>query len=174
MTPAIPTQPADTAKPASDSQPQRDAEAAIIETLASQLVPDLAASKRILVGAATVQVDARSADDRLLVEVYARQGALKPGQRNKVAKDILKLALLRQQPEFAESRAIIAFASQEARDSITGWIADAANQFGIELLVVEIPEELRAELLTAQARQAMTNIASSALSSAPTKQSNPT
>lgn len=144
----------------SDSAVQRNAEGAIVEALAKQLSFEgsLKPKRMAVLGGGYVQLDACSEDDRILVEAYARQGKLKGAQIKKISQDILKLALLRRDPRLRDSRAIAVFASEEARDSITGWIRLAAEQFGIELMVVEIPDALRDEIKAAQGRQVMVNV----------------
>ncbi|WP_353952524.1 hypothetical protein V6K52_03505 [Knoellia sp. S7-12] len=144
----------------SDSAVQRNAESAIVEALAAQLgcKGELKPKRVSVLGGSYVQLDACSDDERILVEAYARQGKLKGAQIKKISQDILKLALLKRDPGLSDSRAIAVFASEEARDSIKGWIRSAAEQFGIELVVVEIPEALRDEIMVAQARQVMVNV----------------
>lgn len=109
-------------------------------------------------GGSFVQLDACSEDNGVLVEAYARQGRLKGAQIKKISQDILKLALLRRDDARSSSRAIIVFASEEAEASITGWVRSAAREFGVELLVVDIPEDVRNEIRAAQARQVMVNV----------------
>ena len=144
----------------SDSAVQRNAEGAIVEALAAQLGFEGALKpKRVTVlGGSFVQLDACSDDESILVEAYARQGKLRGAQIKKISQDILKLALLKRDPRLSDSRAIAVFASEEARGSITGWIRSAAEQFGIELVVVDIPDTLRDEIKSAQARQVMVNV----------------
>ncbi|GAA2736414.1 hypothetical protein GCM10009867_21050 [Pedococcus aerophilus] len=144
----------------SDSAVQRNAEGAIVEALSTQIGFEGALKpKRVAVlGGGFVQLDACSDDDSILVEAYARQGKLKGAQIKKISQDILKLALLKRDPRMRDSRAIAVFASEEARDSITGWIRSAAEQFDIELVVVDIPDVLRDEIKAAQARQVMVNV----------------
>ncbi|WP_270888934.1 hypothetical protein [Pedococcus sp. 5OH_020] len=141
----------------SDSAVQRNAETAIVEALATKLGFKGALSpKRVTVpGGSFVQLDACSDDESILVEAYARQGRLKGAQIKKISQDILKLAPLKRDPRMSDSRAIAVFASEEARDSITGWIRSAAEQFHIEQLVVDIPDSLRDEIKAAQAREVM-------------------
>lgn len=79
-------------------------------------------------------------------------------QLKKIATDVLKLALLREEPGFEGVRPIVVFASQEARSSVTGWVNHAADVFGVELRVVDIAPQLRAELLATQERQKMVNV----------------
>jgi hypothetical protein len=107
---------------------------------------------------AHVEIDAATDDEKIVAEAYARQGRLKGAQPKKIAQDILKLALLKREVGREETRTIIALASGEARDSISGWLREAVHAFGIELRVVEISDGLRAEIRAAQARQVMVNL----------------
>lgn len=143
----------------SDSAVQRDAESAIIDALAAKLGVVLACGGTLsLSGGVRIQLDAWSADGKFAVEAYARQGTLKGGQLKKIAQDVLKLALLRHEPDRAEVRPIIVFASEEARSSITGWVKRAADVFGVELHVVDIDPELRAKIVATQDLQKMVNV----------------
>lgn len=143
----------------SDSAVQRDAEHAIIDALAAQLGVVLVGGGALsLSGGVRIQLDARSEDGKFAVEAYARQGTLKGGQLKKIAQDVLKLALLRSEPDHADVRPIIVFASEEARASITGWVKCAADVFGVELHVVDIDPSLRAEILATQEAQKMVNV----------------
>lgn len=142
----------------SDSHTQREAEEEILAGLAASLGVVLAKPERVaLSGGVFVEVDAATSDMGVVVEAYARQGRLKGAQPKKIAQDVLKLALLKREPGWERTRTIIAFASHEARNSISGWLARAAAEFGVELFVVEVSEELRARILDAQRRQVMAN-----------------
>ncbi len=144
----------------SDSSVQRRAEANIIAALAESHGLDLVPSpgRIALAGDVWVEVDARASDNSVFVAAYARQGSLKGAQRKKIGQDILKLALLKREVTFAGNRVIIAFASHEARDSVRGWLRRTAEAFDVELLVVQISEDLRNEIPSAQSRQVMVNI----------------
>lgn len=143
----------------SDSAVQRNAEAVIVSRLGQLLGVPLQAGGRVPVGtSAYVEVDARSADNSVFVEAYARQGVLKGAQLKKVGQDILKLALLRRIPEYCDARIIIAFASPAARGSVRGWLARAAEEFGVELEAVDLPPDLRERVREAQRRQVMVNV----------------
>lgn len=74
---------------ASDSTAQSDAEPLILAAVADQLGVKLAPRRLALPGGATADVDGVAADESVLVEVFARQGALKGGQRGKIARDAL-------------------------------------------------------------------------------------
>jgi hypothetical protein len=144
----------------SDSAVQRRAEADIIAALAAmEGLRFIEGPSRIaLTGDVWVEVDARTEDGSVFVEAYARQGSLKGAQLKKIGQDVLKLALLKREADYANARAIIAFASDEARDSVRGWLRRAAESFDVELRVVSISSDLRAEILSAQSRQLMVNI----------------
>lgn len=142
----------------SDSSVQRDAESAIIDALSTKLGLSLVQGGQVtLAGGVKIQLDARSADGRVVVEAYARQGSLKGGQLKKVAQDVLKLAIIRRQPGQEDTRAIVVFASPEALASVSKWVRQAAADFGVELVVVDIDGELRTQILEAQSRQKMVN-----------------
>ena len=144
----------------SDSAVQREAEIAIIDALAAKLGVVLVGGGTLsLSGGVRIQLDARSEDGKFAVEAYARQGRLKGGQLKKIAQDVLKLALLRREPDHADVRPIIVFASDEARSSITGWVKRAADVFGVELHVVDIDPDLRATIVATQDQQKMVNVA---------------
>lgn len=127
---------------------QRRAETEIVAALAAaqglKLLPK--AGRVTLTGGVWVEVDARSEDGSVFVEAYARQGQLKGAQLKKIGQDVLKLALLKREADYAETRAIIAFASQDACNSVRGWLRRAAEAFAVELCVVSITDELRQQI----------------------------
>lgn len=105
----------------SGSAVQRQAETSIVQKIGADLGVVLIPGGRISVGGgAHVQVDARTDEGDLLVEAYARQGALSGAQLKKVGQDILKLALLRRTEGWSDARMILAFASLGAKNSIRG------------------------------------------------------
>ena len=144
----------------SSSAVQTKAETEIVCALALKCGIELVhqPEKIPLGGGVYVEVDGATPDRSVVVEAYARQGKLKGAQPKKIAQDILKLALLKRESGREIKRAVIAFASQEARESISGWIQQAAVAFDIELIVVEISKQLRAEICAAQHRQIMVNL----------------
>lgn len=144
----------------SSSAVQTNAEGEIVASLAKERRIGLKQQpgKIALHGGVYIEVDAATEDGGIVVEAYARQGRLKGAQLKKVAQDILKLALLKREPKREQTQAIIAFASQEAYDSISGWVRQAATSFGVELVVVPISEELREKIVKAQGRQVMVNV----------------
>src|SRR5665647_3911065 len=100
-----------------DANVQKLAEGPILASLARQ--PEFAgvsaATQTLLLdGGVRISVDGQTPDGSVLVEAFAHQGALKPGQMKKVAQDILKLSLVRSQPGRESTRLVIVFASGQA------------------------------------------------------------
>lgn len=141
----------------SDSSEQQIAEKAILLALEAKLGICFDESSDIGIDLA-VKPDAVSSHNKIVVEVYARIGAVKGAQLHKIKGDILKLAFIGQRSG-SEWRKILCFASKEAASYASGatWVAAAATGFGIEIVVVDIPEDIKASIVTAQVRQRMIN-----------------
>ena len=141
----------------SDSAVQRKAEAIIRDRLAEHLGMPLEPREIKLAAGASVHVDAVSADGTVLAEIFARQGELKGGQQKKVAIDTLKLITIRR--ERSEAKLYITFADQEASRYATGggWVAQALRTWKVDVVVIDIPPELRDEIRAAQEGQRMVN-----------------
>ncbi|MEU4014886.1 hypothetical protein AB0E56_06410 [Microbacterium sp. NPDC028030] len=138
---------------ASDSSEQRTAERAIIAAVAEQLNVTLAPA-RIAIDDAHVEIDGASPDRTVLVEAYARVGALKGAQPRKLATDAFKLAWAGQ--KVGAVRLVIAVADEAAAQYLRrpgAWLTAAIRDAGIEVLVADIGDSLRESIIAAQARQ---------------------
>jgi hypothetical protein len=141
----------------SDSTVQQMAEKQLLlslqESLGARFVPD--AALPITLG---VKPDGVDLERRIVAEVYARVGALKGAQLHKVKADLLKLVYLRHMLG-SDWRVILCFGSKEAAAFMLGksWAASAAQEFGIEVMIQELPENQRAIVVAAQERQRMVN-----------------
>ncbi len=104
-----------------------------------------------------MQVDAASPDDRVLAEIFARQGTLKGGQQKKVAIDTLKLITVRE--ERPGTDLVLCFADESAAAYATrgGWLAQALRTWGVRVEIVDIPQALHDEIRAAQKTQTMVN-----------------
>ena len=102
----------------SDSLVQRRDEGVIRGLFAERLGVKLVPRTIKLKAGALVQVDAASPDDRVLAEIFARQGTLKGGQQKKVAIDTLKLITVRQERPGTEL--VLCFADEAAAAYATG------------------------------------------------------
>ncbi len=103
-------------------------------------------------------VDGACDDPPILCEAWAHQGEAKSAQRDKVAKDILKLLILKEAAREAGDpmpRLILLFGNAAAARVCSGrsWRAEAVRQFGIDVEVVELPDETRLAVMQAQVRQ---------------------
>lgn len=141
----------------SDSADQRAAECQVLASLEALLGATFIPGTRVPVDAG-VAPDGVDLDRRIVVEVYARVGKLKPAQAHKVRADLFKLAYLRKLlgPSW---RVILCFVDQDAAAFLTGksWAARAAQAFEVEVMIQELPTQLREQVLAAQRRQHMTN-----------------
>jgi hypothetical protein len=113
--------------------------------------------RRPLPGGGRLEVDGGTddPDNALLVEAWAHQGRPQPAQRAKVVTDAFKLSfaatLHPRQP-----RLLLLFSDKEAAApfrSSRAWPAAAIRAAGIEVIVVDLPEEERAMIRDAQRRQ---------------------
>jgi|GEM_PF-945402 len=141
----------------SDSATQRYAEALIREMLADAFGVELKPKSVMLGERATVALDGASPDESVLVEIFARQGTLKAGQKQKVKGDALKLITLAQTRPGV--RLVLAFGSEDAaRFALeASWVAEALRIWGVEVFVAELEPDVRSGLHAAQARQIMVN-----------------
>ncbi len=137
----------------SDSSEQRNAEPLMLAAMATLLGRALAPMELPLGDGARVQIDGAAADMSVFVEIFARQGAMKAGQVQKVTKDALKLITLRRFHPAA--RLILCFADHVAAARVLGtsWLAEALRLWEIEVVVVDLDEETKALLKAAQQRQ---------------------
>jgi hypothetical protein len=136
-------------KHSSDSSEQKIAEKPILMALEAMLGIRFDESSDFGIELA-VKPDAVSSPNKIVVEVYARIGAVKGAQLHKIKGDILKLAFIGQRLG-VEWKKILCFASKEAASYASGatWVAEAARAFGVEVLVVDIPEDIRTSIVTA-------------------------
>ena len=138
------------------SDVQDEAEAVALELIRAQHGYASLEARKVDVGQGTCQPDGVNSTGKKIVEVYARVGTLRGAQVKKVATDILKLATIRQQPGYESARCEIYFVDDTARDSIRGWMKEAAAEFGVTLrLVPDFPDDLRKRLVRAQEKQAI-------------------
>jgi len=150
----------------SDSHPsgsavQREAEQEALAAFSKQLGIELRCKSFALSEGASIQIDGvcegSAGVPSVLVEVFAHQGPLKAGQRHKLMSDAVKLLLAARRFDSEASLVLLVTDEQAARDLRTGWRAEGLRAFAIEVRVAQLPEQLRARLREAQARQRMVN-----------------
>ncbi len=141
----------------SDSTAQREAEQHLLLALQESIGAHFVADATLPLDP-SIKPDGVDPQRKIVVEVYARVGALKGAQLHKAKADLLKLAYVRYQLG-ADWRAIVCFGSREAAAFLLGrsWAAEAARAFGVEVMVEELPAHQRERVLAAQERQCMVN-----------------
>jgi hypothetical protein len=136
---------------ASDSSEQRSAEAEILAALERLWKVRLDGRPKI---DQRVELDG-FADGRvpICVEVWAHQGAAKGGQPAKVMRDFCKLLLV-EKLLATKCRKVVAVCDETALALLdTSWQGRFADEFGIERVVVDVPEATRERIRKAQKRQ---------------------
>jgi hypothetical protein len=142
----------------SNSDAQLSAERLILDGVENTVGVKLEPRSLRLASGARVEVDGVASDESVLAEVFAHQGPLKGGQRHKIAGDALKLITIARGKD-PPPRLVLAFADEQLAAWAAGksWLASALTTWGIEVIVVELDELVRAGLRDAQARQVMVN-----------------
>ena len=90
----------------------------------------------------------------ILIEIWAHQGEAKGGQRHKLMTDAAKMLYCEKLLGKA-CRKIIAVSDDSAVAHLRGrsWQAQFLESFGIEILILPIPEDVRDSVMKAQGRQ---------------------
>lgn len=138
----------------SDSTEQQLAHKEILSLLNAKFQLNLE-SRKVLISDTLFQVDGYSENPPILCEIYSRIGKMKVAQHNKIGKDILKMLLI-EKMQHKTFRKIIAFANEEAAQPFKeseSWYSKLKEEFEIEIIVIDIPLELKESLVIAQKRQ---------------------
>jgi hypothetical protein len=142
--------------PPGSSREQRDAERVMLELLGQQLGRELNPAKLAVPSGERVEVDGADADRSVLVECWAHQGPPKSAQRHKVLADAFKLTWV-STTMYPKPRLILCLSDPLAAapflPGARSWAARAFQDFGVTICVVDLPAELRRDLLQAQRRQ---------------------
>jgi hypothetical protein len=141
---------------AGDSSEQRRAELLMVESLGQRLGTKFR-KERLYFARPTpawAEVDAVSFDPPVLVEAWAHQGPPKSARKTKVMADVAKMAWLAA-THLPGARKILLLSDDAAAAHFRGtsWMAAALAHFGVEIIVVALPTDVRAGLLAAQERQ---------------------
>jgi hypothetical protein len=154
--PALVERAADHARPPGISDEQRDAERVMLDLLGEELEVELEPATIKVPSGARVDVDGADADRSVLVECWTHQGRPKAAQRQKVLSDAFKLTWI-SSTIYPRPRLYLCLSDQEAAapflPSARSWAAQAMNDLGITVAVVELPAELRRSIKAAQERQ---------------------
>lgn len=141
--------------PSGDSAAQRAAEMAVLALLKTELSVDYLAPEVVHLSDQTrVEIDAVNLDPPILVEIWAHQGSLRGGQPNKVMVDAMKLLYV-EAVKGIPFRKIICFTDGAARKPFLGksWRAAALAHYGIELMLIDLPADVRETVVQAQKDQ---------------------
>ncbi|MFI7280125.1 hypothetical protein ACIBOV_07650 [Micromonospora chersina] len=140
---------------AGDSATQRRAEGVMLSLLGERLGKTLRPRRFALPDGVRVEVDGADEDLTLLVEAWAHQGPPKAAQKHKVLADAMRLLFVASTLP-VPPRMVLCLSDGEATRHFTtarSWAATALRTFDIRVEVVELPAELRSEIVAAQQRQ---------------------
>ncbi len=145
----------------SSSEEQMIAEQYIFETIEKRLQIKLEHNRKIYLADnpfTYIQPDFYSEESCIVGEIFSHIGNPKKAQNNKIANDILKMLLL-EKVTGKEYRKIIAVCDDIEWKKLNGKsvLAETIRQFGIEIVIIEIEDEMRNTILEAQKRQTMVN-----------------
>ncbi len=142
----------------SNSTEQQMAERILFEKVRQWLNQDIRANEKIPIGATFMQPDFYSRKNAIIGEIFSHIGKPKKAQDNKIANDILKMLLL-EKLEHKIYRKIIVVCDEKERMHLEGSsvLSECIHQFGIEIKLIEIDDDLRNMLIAAQKRQRMVN-----------------
>lgn len=145
----------------SSSFEQVQAEKEMFKRVKEVLHVDLANNAKIFLssdGATYIQPDFYSEEHSIVGEIFAHIGKPKKAQDNKIANDILKMLLL-EKVKGRKYRKIITVCDKEEKEKLEGKSALALSikVFGIDIMMINIDDVTRENLLLAQERQKMMN-----------------
>ncbi|MER6590370.1 hypothetical protein ABT214_00575 [Micromonospora purpureochromogenes] len=140
---------------AGDSSVQRHAESVMLGLLGVRLGCALSPRRFVLEDGSRVEVDGADENLTVLVEAWAHQGPPKSAQKHKVLADAFRLMFVASSLP-TPPRLVLCLSDPEAAHHFTtarSWAATALREFGVEVEVVEVPTEVRSQILAAQQRQ---------------------
>lgn len=142
--------------PPGNSREQRDAERVMLDLLGRQVGLELEPATITIPSGVRVEVDGADAGRTVLVECWAHQGPPKSAQRHKVLADAFKLTWI-SRTMYPRPQLILCLSDPAAAAPFTpgsrSWAAQALQDIGIGISVVDLPHELRNSLIEAQQRQ---------------------
>jgi len=136
-----------------DSTEMREVETSMIAELGRRLGMQLSPRSFVLPEGGRLVIDAASGDAQFLCEAWAYQGPPRAPQRHEVLAEAFKLHFLAQVLG-GDRRLALLFGDAQAAAPFRGskWFAQALRMMGIEIHVVDLPEELRRRVITTQER----------------------
>ncbi len=101
-----------------------------------------------------IQIDGIDKEKRVICEVYAHYGDLKPGHLRKINNDILKMLLFEKLNSGKWEKYICVHESVEKRLKGKSWLSEVIKVFGFKIHPFQLTEKDRLLLLNAQKDQA--------------------
>lgn len=140
--------------PAGDSSEQRRAERAMLDALGERLGVTLKPRRLERHGGVRVEIDGADEGLTVLVECWAHQGPAKVAQKYKLVNDAVKLHWIASTMQ-PSPRRILCVSDEAAVQHLRGrsWQGQAIRDLGVEIAVIELPDDVREAVAAAQVRQ---------------------
>lgn len=136
------------------SAEQRGAERVMLDLLGERLGVDLHTRRLTHATGAYVDIDGADRELTVLVECWAHQGPAKVAQKYKLVNDATKLSwIARSLPR--PPRLVLCVSDEAAVKHLRGrsWQGQAIRDLGVEIEVVQLPDDVVASISAAQRRQ---------------------
>lgn len=140
---------------AGSSREQRAAESVMLAALGDTLGVTLSPRRLEHPSGARVEVDGADTNVTVLVECWAHQGPAKVAQKYKLVNDAAKLHWIAGSLSPPPQRLILCVSDEDAVRHLRGrsWQGQAIASMGVEIHVVELPDEVVSSIAEAQRRQ---------------------
>jgi len=137
-----------------DSSEQQEVEEWLVAALSKKLGITLSKKRWPLDEGSWIEIDGYSQYPQVLCEAWAHIGVPKPAQKNKVMTDAFKLLFINRLVE-GGTKKILLFADHEAAAHFQGksWMAQCLKYFDIIIEIIDLPPDLKTQVLKAQQRQ---------------------
>lgn len=106
-----------------------------------------------------VQPDFYSEEDNIIGEIFSHIGKYKGSQPRKIANDILKMVLLDKVKNKKHKKFFVVCGEDEKNvlEKSCSWLSESIRRFEIKVIKIDIPDDLKGHVLSAQDRQRMIN-----------------
>ena len=106
-----------------------------------------------------IQPDFYSEEKQIIGEIFAHIGTIKVGQKHKFTNDILKLLTFEKAKKLNYRKILVVCDDDVVRylqgDSV---LAERIRLFNMEIMLIELSDELKKEVIETQRRQKMVNV----------------
>ena len=136
----------------SDSTVQQNIGRIMIQLYEAETGISFQIDQRINIGNSTIEPDFYSEEEKILGEVYAHIGKPNAGQKNKLSRDILKMILYSATKDYEAKKVMLVCDTEIEKYLIesSSWLSECIRRFNIEIIRINLSDNQREEVLSAQ------------------------